>query len=207
MNLSNEALSILVSLAPGYLGFRLYLIDSDWSSVRTPDILYGSLFFAILQRSTWVPDTFVFLFITSTLASLSAAVLWKKFGHPKFHALMYKLKVTNEDNEGDVWKSIFSNPKCSVTDIVVYLTDGSQVMCNDLYPFFGVEYSTYRDAGVYPFYTDRRGNISLPVTHYRATPDQEWVKNEQINLQDRGSEWTFVPAGCIVRMDIRLNPK
>ena len=56
MSISVEAVNVLGFLAPGYLAFRIYKIDSDWNSIRQIDTIYGSLIFRFLDTvdSCWL---------------------------------------------------------------------------------------------------------------------------------------------------------
>lgn len=54
MDLSQETIRLLVFLAPGFLAFRIYLIDADWGSVPQLDIIYGSLVFSALSYACFL---------------------------------------------------------------------------------------------------------------------------------------------------------
>src|SRR5690606_36483062 len=135
----------------------IYMIDADWGSVRQLDIIYGSLVFSALSYACFLlfdsvtGHSSMLSFVAVTFgAAIALSLLWKRFGHPKFHALLKRLGMTNEDNQGDVWQKIFNDPRIYVTQITAYLKNGEAIMCDDTAEFDRPE---LRAKGVFPYYS------------------------------------------------------
>lgn len=206
--IDTQVLTILLFLAPGYLGFRLYLIDQPWSELNPIDIIYGSLIFSTLAFGTYG----IFLYLgwrynqfhlveTLILFSIIYAFIWRRFGHELFHKLLHRLRVTNEDNFSTSWSKIFNNPRVYLSQITVYLKDGSQVRCDDTSHF---RIDDFVRIGIYPYYTDATGNIYLICTHYRSPSATRWQVVPEIHINPPwGIKLSFIRSSEITRIEAR----
>ncbi|SRR6266851_6563558 len=208
LKINTELLSILLFLAPGYLGFRLYQIDQPWRKLNTIDVIYGSLIFSTLAYGTYLlllsigwADSPARRVGSLLLFSFLYALIWRRFGHAPFHKALHWLGITNEDNSSTAWSQIFNNPKIYLSQIIIHLKDGSQVQCDHTH-FYHLD--DLKRVGVHPYYSDAAGNLYLVCTHRRATPDAEWEEIPDIHCPAPwGIKLSFVPTGEIVRIEAR----
>lgn len=204
--LNPELVGILLFLAPGYLGFRLYQIDRGWSDLNAIDVIYGSLIFSTVAYATYLGmvavgwgDYPARRVISLILFAVIYAFLWRRFGHDLFHQGLHALGVTNEDNKSTTWTQIFNNPKIYLTQITVEMKGGSQIWCENTLQFRRDE---FRRVGIHPYYSDADGNLYLISTHSRSAQSGEWEPAPDV-VSDWGVNLVFVPASEIARIDVR----
>ena len=211
MSISAEAIKILGFLAPGYLAFRLYKIDSDWNTIRQIDTVYGSLIFSFfgyggyllvehcggLQSKGWfVPLVLVF--------SIAAGLIWRHFGHPAIHKLLYFIGITNEDNKGNVWQKIFNDPRIYVTQITAYLKNGEAIQCDDTAHFDTPE---RRQKGIFPYYTHRDGQISFIPNLRKEANSNCWTEISDVEVDsDWGVRMVYITPEQLQRLELRITP-
>lgn len=206
--LNPELLGILMFLAPGYLGFRLYQIDQPWGTLNAIDVIYGSLLFStvaygsylLLVHAGWadIPSRRIACLV---VFSLLFGFIWRRFGHRYFHKLAHWLKVTNEDNSFTAWSLIFNNPNVYLSQILVELKDGQQLWCNNTLPFIN---DKLRASGVHPYYSDAVGNLYIISTHRRLKATDEWEELPDVSWPAPwGVNVSFIPASQIARIDVR----
>jgi hypothetical protein len=211
MDLSQETIGLLVFLAPGFLAFRIYMIDGDWGGVRQLDIIYGSLVFSALSyacfllfdRVTGYSSMLSFVAVTFG-AAIALSLLWKRFGHPKFHALLKSLGMTNEDNQGDVWQKIFNDPRIYVTQITAYLKNGEAIMCDGTAEFDRPE---LRAKGVFPYYSHREGQLCFVPNQRKRSSEAEWEPIEDVEADANwGLRMVYVAPSELQRLEVRVTP-
>lgn len=211
MSISVEAINVLGFLAPGYLAFRIYMIDSDWNSTRQIDTIYGSLIFSFfgyggyrlvehcagLQTKDWFfPLVLVF--------SIVAGLMWRYFGHSAMHKLLYKIGITNEDNKGNVWQKIFNDPRLYVTQITAYLKNGEAIQCDDTAHFDTQE---LRKRGIFPYYTHRDGQISFIPNLRKAASSNRWTRISDVEAEsDWGIRMVYISPEELQRLELRITP-
>ena len=211
MDLSQETIRLLVFLAPGFIAFRIYMIDAEWSDIRQLDIIYGSLVFSALSYAFFVLFAWgsgyddMFSFISSTFGvAIIFAILWKKFGHPMFHSLMERMAVTNEDNQGDVWQKIFNDPRIYVTQITAYLKNGEVIMCDDTRMFDRPE---LRAKGVFPYYSHKDGQLCFVPNSRKRSTEADW---EPVEDAEAGADWglrlVYIVPSELQRLELRITP-
>lgn len=212
MDISESTLRVLLFLAPGFLGFRLYMIDADWSAIRQLDLVYGSLIFSALGYLCYAGflaatgATHVAWFVVVSFASaIAIALIWKKYGHTALHKLLSKLKLTNEDNRGDVWQKIFNDPQLYVTQITAYLKNGEVIQCDDTAAYDRPE---LREKGIFPYYSHRDGQIYfVPTLRKAAAPGSQWEPVDDIEAaEDWGIRLVYVTPAELQRLELRVTP-
>lgn len=211
MDLSVDTLKILLFLAPGFLGFRLYMIDSDWREIRHLDIIYGSLIFSAIGYGGYLAlaigfnlDHLAWLIVVSFVSAVLAALVWKRYGHRLLHLLLQRLHMTNEDNLGDVWQKIFNDPKIYVTQITAYLKNGEVIQCDQTTTFDRPE---LRAKGIFPYYAHRDRQICFVPTQRKRSPYSEWEDVEDVeSAPDWGLRMVYINPDEIQRLEIRIAP-
>lgn len=214
LNLDNEAIQILIFLAPGYISFRIYTLDQAWASIHIVNIFYGSLVFSL---SNYVISALIIvslgteinqiqnptLILWALVVSVGVGLFWKRIGHSIFHSILQAMGITNEDNEGDSWSRIFNNPKCQLTQIIVKLQDGTEYMCDDTEKF---KKHDYEHAGIYTYYSDSHQSLIFVPTHKRFASCGKWHEAEGAENEDYGLRIMYVKRENVVRLDVRLLP-
>ena len=211
MDISFATLEVLLFLAPGFLGFRLYMIDSDWSDIRHLDIIYGSLIFSTLGYSCYV--AFVAVFGINHLgwftgiafsSAILAALLWRRYGHGILHRLLHWLGITNEDNRGDVWQKIFNDPRIYVTQITAYLKNGEAIECDETKAF---DRPGLRAKGIFPYYAHRGGEICFVPNRRKPSSDANWEDVKDVEAPaDWGLRMVYLNPDEVQRLELRITP-
>lgn len=209
MELSTEALDIMLWLAPGFLAFRVYKIDADWQSIQQIDVVYGSLIFSVLGYGALYPfrgliasHGATWLILASLPSAIPIALIWRMVGHPVFHRFMQAIGTTNEDNRGDVWQRIFNEPQIYVTQIFAYMKNGEGIGCNDTSVY---DTQARRKKGVYPYYTHKDKQICFVPN--RRLVDGKWTDIEEVELDSRwGIRMVYVSPDELQRLEVRIAP-
>ena len=211
MDNSVETLKVLLFLAPGFLGFRLYMIDSDWREIRHLDIIYGSLIFSALgygchlMLESWFGLDHLGWFIAISFGTaVAAALIWRKYGHGVLHSLLHRLGITNEDNLGDVWQKIFNDPRIYVTQITAYLKNGEAIECDETKAF---DRPGLRDKGIFPYYAHRGGEICFVPNRRRRSPNSDWEEVKDVEAAaDWGLRMVYLNPDELQRLELRITP-
>lgn len=206
MNFSNETIQVLLFLAPGYLAYRLYKIDSVWAQVPLISIAYGSLAFSAIayvsmgyvttdetSQATKVIWTFSF--------ALVAGIIWRRFGHRLFHETLRRLKITNEDNSGDVWQKMFNDPRIFIRQVRVYLKNDDAFACDDTRSLVTRERARI---GIHPYYTNQDRQIGFIPTHRKLAGATDWEALADIDSAEWGIRYIYFNSSEIARVEVRL---
>ncbi|MEQ5775613.1 hypothetical protein J4E05_08790 [Thalassospira sp. NFXS8] len=209
---TNEAFSILSFLFPGYLGFRIYFIDKSWNNLSPINVFYGSLVFSFFSYLivfgmvyaffdlNFVLQSYVFALISTPIA-IVLGLLWRLFGHTRFHKFLYKIKVTNEDNNSSPWMQLFNNPQVSLSQITVHMKNGVSLKCDDTSYFSKEE---WMKIGLYSHYTCAEGDVYFIANRIRTEESGEWVKVEDLHVEDPwGVKIQWIPVSEISRVEVR----
>jgi len=209
MEFSTDAIQVLVYLAPGYLAYRIYKIDSPWSAIPTISIAYGSLAFSAVGymlgafTSKFLSEHAIV--VSSNLLSfffaIGAGLLWRVFGHPWFHWLLRKAHISNEDNRGDVWQKVFNDPRLFLSQIRVYLKTGEAFACDDTHSLGTPERERI---GIYPYYAHDDRQIGFIPTHTKKPGDTEWRDAKDIDAPGWGVRFVIFNPEEIQYMDVRM---
>ncbi len=199
----------MLFLAPGFLGFRLYMIDVNWREVRYLDIIYGSLVFSAIGYGTYLivdsigePSGLLLFVVVTFLSSIVSALVWKRYGHGLLHKLLNKLGITNEDNLGDGWQRIFNNPRIYVTQITAYLKNGEAIQCDDTAAF---DRPDLRAKGIFSYYTHREGQICFIPNRRKRSPESDWVAMKDVDATAGwGLRMVYLNPDEIQRLELRI---
>ncbi|WP_420345391.1 hypothetical protein [Pelagibius sp.] len=211
MDVSVDALRVLLLLAPGFVGFRLYMIDSSWGDIRQLDIIYGSLVFSAIGYGFYLLfsyiigfDSIIWMIIISFISAIISALTWRLHGHTLLHRLLHRLQVTNEDNLGDVWQKIFNDPRIYVTQITAYLKSGEAIQCDNTADFDRPE---LRSKGIFPYYTHREGQICFVPNLRKRCPNSEWEAVEDVEATAGwGVRMIYIRPDELQRLEVRVTP-
>lgn len=214
-SLNNEALVILIFLAPGYISFRLYSVDRAWTTSQIINIFYGTLLFStvnyiiiyylillITQKRYEISDNIIVL--GALFVGVITGPVWKRFGHPFLHKILMKFRITNEDNQGDAWNQLFNNPNIYITQLIIKTSFGVEYMCQSSLKFDSDE---KRKHGIFPYYADSSGAINIIPTHYRLDDESIWKEVENIEVDGWGTRTLHLKQNEISKIDVRVQPK
>lgn len=218
LQLNGEALNVLKFLFPGYIAFRVYLIDKPWNSLNTLHIIFGGLSFSVLihlaidgitgalslifTREIVLHEAF-YLSI-SIVVALIFGLAWRTMGHSLFHKFLSIGRITNEDNRYTPWMNIFYNPKIHVRQITAYLKDGTALQCDET-NFFDTE--ELRRLGIYSHYVSIDGDISFIANKIRHSKSDEWEDLPDMHITGWGIKTQWIAASEIARLEVRLIDK
>lgn len=214
LSLKSDLLHVLVFLIPGFIGFRIYLIDKPWNVLSPVNIFYGSLVFSLVSYLLYGALTFILekegidgladgkysYALMATPFAIATALLWKKWGHRIFHDALIKMKITNEDNNSEPWMQIFGNPSVGLTQIWVHTKDGCVYWCDET-SFF--DKKELKSKGIYTYYTSSGGGICFVANKYKEQGDNEWRDIEDIEIEDWGIKIQWIPKEEIARVEAR----
>jgi hypothetical protein len=187
------------------------MVDADWSAIRQLDLVYGSLIFSALGYLSYAGFLAVtgathvaWFVVVSFTSAIVFALAWKRYGHNALHALLNKLKLTNEDNRGDVWQKIFNDPQLYVTQLTAYLKNGEVIQCDDTAAY---DRQDLREKGIFPYYSHRDGQIYFVPTHRKRTPNSQWESVKDVEAADDwGIRLVYVTPAELQRLELRVTP-
>ncbi len=190
-------LSTLIVLATGYVAYRIAYIGHDGAH-STVDVVFLSFTFSALASAVlWVcGDWFwpgVFLSICMTLG---AAAFWRVFLSPFIWKKLRVWGISDHDRGRSAWESMITRGLLAPNRIVITLTNGRQLMCDDTRPF--------DDAPLGPCLFGPDGSVALYVTSERPDSDSDWKARTPFDADNAawGYEITVVPASEISRVAI-----
>lgn len=209
--ISDETLPILVALLPGYVAFRLYMIDRDWTKINQVNVLFGVLSFSVISYgfSTLLLKAVaasqpIIIIGCNLLVGVALGFAWARWGHKAVHRALQMAGLTNEDNLGDAW-SYLMNRELSLTQIIVTLKNGELLKCEDLSQMVTKE---EYDSGIFSYYSDIGGNLVFIPTHRKNKESDGWC---ELPLPYAGERWghrmTFVKREEIARLDVRVKAR
>ena len=109
--------------------------------------------------------------------------------------------MTNEDNNATPWMQLFNNPKICLSQINVYLKDGSALSCDETKYFNTKE---LRNAGIFSHYTCADGDIYLIANRFKAKDATDWEEIPDIHVAPPwGIKIQWIPAKEIARVEAR----
>lgn len=211
--LTNESFAIFLFLAPGYLGFRVYLIDKPWNALNAVHIFYGSLVFSTLAyttiyslpvRAAW-RLSWTGLSVSTTVLAVFYGIVWRLIGHPLLHAGLKSLGITTEDNAFTPWTAIFNNTRIHLTQMIVHLKDGRSVQLDDAGAY---HIPHLMRARIFPYYSSADGDLSMVVTQTRESNTTDWIEVPSVFIEHPwGLKLSFIPHTEITQVEVRVIPR
>ncbi len=188
----------MASLGCGYVGYRLAFTGRN-DAHSTVDVVFLSLSFAAIAKAVMLPFEGGWLALGAVLAAVcvvAAASIWRGVGADFAFRHLRGFGVSDHDGTRSVWASMLSRRLRAPMRIVVKLTNGGSLMCNDLRPFY--------DAPLGPCLLGEDGSVALYVTDVRKASDSDWTEVVVFDSErpEWGYEMSFVPASQIALVDI-----
>lgn len=144
---------LFISLIIGYLGY--------WFCYHGFEYGKEERLFKIAVYST--PSLILFSFyeysikyiVISFFTTVLIAIFWRSKGKRWFYNIVYKFRISNEDNSETVLNSIMNNNTIDITQISVGLKNGNLLHCSNILD--------YKKSGIRYFMIDKKGNIAIYV--------------------------------------------
>lgn len=203
--------TVQVALASGYAAY-IIAFRGIRSHHSAQDTAFSVLVFSLITSGVlWVMrgQSPVLGSVVAFILSIATAAIWRSLGGPVLGLILRRLKVTWADDTPSAWARLQENRSIRVSQIAVWLNDGSRLICEDASLFIGLPYA--------PYVLGTNGDVLLYVTHLRparaAGEDNKPALKPQTTTIDliRGARVTYVPSGQIARVTIRheakLNPR
>lgn len=203
--------TVQLALASGYASY-IIAYRGIRSHHSAQDAAFSVLVFSLITSGVlWLmrEHSPVFVGLVAFALSIITAALWRSSGEPVLTWALRKLKVTWADDTPSAWARLQENRSIRVSQIAVWLNDGSRLICEDASLFAGLPYA--------PYVLGTNGDVLLYVTHLRparATGASEMpaLKPQATTLDSRlGARVTYVPGSQIARVTVRheakLNPR
>ena len=195
--------TVQIALASGYAayiiayrGIRSHHSAQDTAfSVLVFSLIPSAILWMMQKRSPVVGG------IVAFIVSIAVASFWRSIGGPVLNWLLRKLRVTWADDTPSAWARLQENRSIRVSQIAVWLNDGSRLICDDASLFTGLPYA--------PYVLGTNGDVLLYVTHVRparaAGERESPALKSQVTTLDatRGVRVTYVPSSQIARVTIR----
>lgn len=203
--------AVQIALASGYAAY-IIAYRGIRSHHSAQDTAFSVLVFSLITSGVlWLmrEQSPVFGSMVAFTLSIAAAALWRSLGGPVLTWILRKLKVTWADDTPSAWARLQENRSIRVSQIAVWLNDGSRLICEDASLFAGLPYA--------PYVLGTNGDVLLYVTHVRPAravgEGGKMALTPQTTTLDatRGVRVTYVPSTQIARVTIRheakLNPR
>lgn len=191
------ALAVQVALGAGYLGYATAYAGFR-KDHRSEDAVFISLAFgAIAYVSFGLAEAMlgpVGAAVAGFCVSLLAAILWRIAGRDAWLKVMGAAGVHREDGVHSAWAKIVQSGR-QVGQVSVHLKSGRVLYLNDR--------RKYHDLPFDGLYLGGDGSVAM-VVEEEELPDETNEARDGIADPDWGLRITYVPAGEIGRVDIRL---
>lgn len=139
------------------------------------------------QSPFWTP-------VVAFLLSIVSGICWRWFGREGWAALLRGARISWADDIPTAWISVTAKrTDYSPSQVIVEMTDGRILMCDDTRPFW--------DAHEGPVTLGLVGDIALYVTSEKAVGG-DWINKEDVRHAD-GDLITLIPAAQIKRVELR----
>lgn len=208
-------LETLVVIAAGYLSYRVAYTGKD-SYHGSVDVLFCSVVFgaiaqsALLGWTSWMHrggaiqhyDMQIYMRISAILfailAALVSACVWRRSGAELVRNLLRYLGISYADRNRSAWETIIGRESVSPQSLLLKLTNGDEVMCEQL--------SDFEDEKLGPCILGNDGSVALFVTSSRNKDDEGWTE-----FDPRHDGWgplmTTYPCSQIANISIRHGPR
>lgn len=198
-SLINLPWATLVTLASGYIGYFIANVGLK-DHHRPVEITFATLIFGLFSSIAYQGTILLGLgeypaALAAVIYSFTCGACWRKYGRRLMYRYLRDHDISWSDDTNSAWQQMFGHTQYRVTEIFVYLKDGSGLLSR--LP------GNYEEWPNGPFTLGNHGDISLYVTHRKSINGDDWVEYEGVVHQSWGALATWVPADQIARVDIR----
>lgn len=202
VSLLNLPWATLVVLVTGYVGY--FIANVGLKDNHPPlEITFSTLVFGLLaslpysltlQISPPHLQTYLATFVALTFAFVTGSI-WRKYGRKGMYRFLRKYNISWSDSTRSAWEAMFDHTEFSVTDVYVFLKDGSGLRSR-----LPGNYEGWPNG---PFTLGNKGDMTLYVTHRLPITGNTWEEQEDVVHSSWGALATYIPAEQITRVSIR----
>lgn len=204
----NAPWTTVLTLASGYAGyFVAHVGNRDHHTAM--DQVFRVIFYGFWGMFAFVMSQAKFglgIFSASAAAMTVAALIgasWRQWGRLALEWILRGSRISFSDDLTNAWSAIgHVGERAKATQLVVYLTDGTALMCDDL--------SKFRDHPNGPCVFGGAGDILIYATasgRKDETGRLIWKERADVIDEEHGSMQTYVPAANILKVSLRRSKK
>jgi hypothetical protein len=188
-----------VAVGSGYTAYMIAYtgIRSHHQSIDTTfrTIAFSVVSTAIMLSLSDVQRTALILIAFG--GTVTAGVLWRRFGMDLWEATLRFLDVTWADDTPSAWARMSADQAHHITQLSVLTIDGVRLRCHDA--------STCGDLPLGPCVLGTNGDLLLYVTHIKRPGEEEKESVHMCNTT-HGARMTYLPASSIKELQVRRKP-
>lgn len=191
---------VQLPLASGYAAYVLAYTGLR-DRQKTVDVAFISLVFSLIATSVQLAAAARGLgpIKASAIAfgvTVLSGLLWRRAGRPLVSWSLRAANVTWSNDDPSALASLTDSTKFYVTQVAVYLDDGSCVSCENAADFSGSPFG--------PLQIGPQGDIALYVTE--VTPANGEARSQpNVRHEGFGDRITYIPAARIRQITVRHN--
>ena len=204
-----------VALAGGYMGYitaysglrsghtardalLLILVFGVFSAIAYPVLIlnfaqFGDGRLALLQGVAAV---------LALICPVIAGALWRWRVRSWWYDLLHKLGVHVDDGLGTAWESLIQHPKTNVTQVMVRMTNGTELFCEDALRHAGSK-SSWTGLAEFSPKLGSDGSVIMPVDTEEASIGGETARTSLLD-NEWGCRLTYIPASQIDCIELRV---
>lgn len=197
--LLNLPWEIQLTLGAGYLAYLIACFGMR-DHHKPADVTFGTLAFGLCAASVLalVPPAIGWPRIAIAItAPPLAALLWRLWLGDALRRLARAINLSWSDDTPSAWYRVTqTNRQHFVTQITVFLDDGSVLCCKDARQFAQAPYG--------PCVLGANGDIAFYVTHIERPGTGCFTERSDVRSSWYGDDMTYIPANRIREMRIRM---
>lgn len=191
--------STLFTLASGYTAYlisNLGLRDHH----KPIDVAFSTLVYGLVARIVFDPvidrgEPQWLASISGFLFALIVAISWNRYGRRIFSLALRKMDVSLHDELPSAWMTMLATKDVNATQLIVKLTSGTWLMCEDLREF--------RNEPNGPCALGINGDVLMYVTHQKGPEDISFSALPSVIDPEWGSEALYLASDKIERIYFR----
>lgn len=197
--LLNLPWEIQLTLGAGYLAYLIACFGMR-DHHKPADVTFGTLAFGLCAASVLalVPPAIGWpRAIIAITAPPLAALLWRLWLGDALRRLARAINLSWSDDTPSAWYRVTqTNRQHYVTQIIVFLDDGTVLFCADTRRFVTSPFG--------PCVLGANGDVALYVTHAERPGDGSFFERDRVRDPVHGDDMTYIPAARIREMRIRM---
>ncbi|WP_291968555.1 hypothetical protein [Candidatus Symbiopectobacterium sp.] len=198
-SLLNLPWATLVTLASGYIGY--FIANVGLKEHHKPiDITFTTLVFCLspaglYHSAVWLGVNTYIASVPAVISAFTVGSVWRKYGKKWMYGLLRKYDISWSDSTNSAWQRMFDQRGYYVSEIYVYLKNGSTLLSEAPGHFEG------QPCGCFVLGNEK--DILLYVTHEKAAGSTDWKECSDVLHEAWGALATYVPADQIARVQVR----
>lgn len=202
-NLLSLPTETLVVLAAGYMAYSIAYTGMR-EGHKALDTTFLTLAFGLIAKVVFISldpylTTVEIKIAFSVTVALIAAAVWRKWARDWWLSVLRYYDISYSDGRLTAFDDIRTSTDRLVTQLTVHQTNGDVLRCGILHNF--------KDEPSGPCSFGEDGSVALYVTEFKKN-GQTAFKSVQPKSVDTywGSKMTYVPAGKVEKIAVRLSP-